>query len=67
MGTVITIIFVVAIIGALIGYFGSGGKKEGAVVGAATGALFAGNLLVQLLILGLGVFAGLWLVGKVFF
>jgi hypothetical protein len=67
MGTVLTIIAVVAIIGALIGFFGSGGKSEDAAAGAAAGAMFAGGCMFQLFIYGLMALAGIWLIKTIFF
>ena len=67
METVLTIIAVVAIIGALIGYFSSGGKSDEAAAGAAAGAMMAGGCMVQLFIFGLMALAGLWLIKVVFF
>lgn len=67
MGTVLTIIAVVAVIGALIGFLGGGGKSEDAAAGAAAGAIMAGGCLFQLFIYGLMALAGLWIIKLIFF
>lgn len=67
MGTVLTIIAVVAIIGALIGFFSDGGKSEDAAAGAAAGAMVAGGCLFQLFMYGLMALAGLWIIKLIFF
>ena len=66
MGTVLSIIAIAAVIGWLIGIFGSG-KTEDAASGALTGAVMAGGCLFQLFIYGLMALAGLWLVKLIFF
>jgi hypothetical protein len=66
MTVIVSVIFVLATLCALIGY-GSGATKEGAALVAATGAFFAGNSLVRLLTLGVAVLSGLWLISVAFF
>ena len=66
MGTVLTIIAVAAVIGALLGFLGGGGKSEDAVAGATVGAIWASGCMFQLLIYGLMALAGLWIVKVIF-
>lgn len=65
MGTIIQIILVVAVIGAVIGFF-VGGKKEDAAAGAAAGALGATGCIFQLILYAIPVLIGLWLLGLIF-
>ena len=68
MPTWLIIILVVAAIGGLIGFFGSedGKRGEGATQGAIMGAMGCGQLLLQLLLWGLGVMFLIWLFGAIF-
>ena len=66
MGTIIEIILVVAVIGAVIGFISSGGKTEDAVAGAAVGAIGATGCIFQLIIAAIPVLLGLWLLGLIF-
>lgn len=67
MGTVLTIIAMVAVIGALIGFAGSpfGKKAQGAVsTGVAAGCMSAG-CIGQLIVVAIPVALGLFLLGLV--
>jgi len=66
METILWILGVAAVIGAGIVFLG-GGKKEDVAAGAVGGAFFAGSCLIQVIFYGLMAFAGLWLIGKIFF
>ena len=66
MGTILTIIVVVALIGGAIGFFSSGGKTQDAAAGAVGGAMMAGGCIFQLLIAGAMALAGLWLLSLIF-
>lgn len=68
MPTWIIIILVVAAIGGIIGFIGSedGSRKEGAVAGAAYGAIGCGQVLLHLFLWGLGILVVLKLFGAIF-
>ena len=66
MGTIFTIIIVIGVIGAIIGFFNSGGKAEGAVEGGATGAIMAGGCIFQLIVAAIPIALGLWLLSLIF-
>jgi len=66
METIIQIILVVAVIGAVIGFISSGGKKEDAAAGAATGAIGAAGCIFQLIIMAIPVLLGLWFLDLLF-
>lgn len=66
MGTIIMIILGIAVLGAIIGFLSSGGKAEGAAVGAAQGAIGATGCIVQLIIAVIPVALGLWLLSLIF-
>ena len=66
MGTIIMIILGVAVLGAVIGFIGSGGKAEEAASGAAQGAILTTGCIVQLIIAAIPVALGLWLLSLIF-
>lgn len=65
MGTILTIIAIVAVIGAIIGFL-VGGKKEDAAAGAVAGAFGATGCIFQLIIWAIPVAIGLWLLSLIF-
>lgn len=65
MGTIITIIIVVAVIGAIIGFLNSGGKMEDAAAGAVAGAVGSTGCMIQLIIAAIPVLVGLWLISLI--
>lgn len=67
MGTVFTIIAVIAVIGGLIGFFGGDRKVGDAAAGAGAGAMMAGGCLFELLIYGAMALGGLLLIKVIFF
>ena len=66
MGTIIMIILGIAVLGAVIGFIGSGGKAEGAAAGAAPGAIGSTGCILQLIIAAIPVALGLWLLSLIF-
>lgn len=66
MEIVLWIIGIAAAIGALIGFFGSGGEGESAAGGAAAGTAVALGCLWQVLIYGGMALLGIWLIGAIF-
>jgi len=65
MGTILTIIGVVAVIGAVIGFL-VGGSSEDAAAGAKAGAVGATGCMFQLMIAAIPVAIGLWLLSLIF-
>lgn len=66
MGTIILIILTISVIGGIIGFIFSGGKKEETVTGAVAGAIGATGCLFRLILLAIPVFIGLWLLKLIF-
>ena len=68
MPTWLIIIIVVAIIGAIFGFFSSedGEKGSGAAGGALAGAMGCGYVLFQLLLWGLGLAFMIWIFRLIF-
>lgn len=64
MGTILTIVIIFAVIGAIIGLFSGekGGMSRGALIGAA-GSI---GCMVRLMIIAIPVLIGIWLLGLVF-
>lgn len=62
----IWIIVIVAIIGALWGYFNDDGSSEGAAAGGCMGAMFAGGCLMRIAIAAICIIGVLWLFGVLF-
>jgi hypothetical protein len=64
MGTIILIILLAAGVGAVFGLFS--GEKGGVATGAIGGAYMAGSCLFQLVMIGLMVVAGIWVLSLIF-
>lgn len=64
----LTILIVVIIIGAVLGFLGSkdGERGEGAVSGAIASGFGCGYILFQLFLAGLGILIIIWLFGWLF-
>lgn len=68
MGTILTIIATVAVIGAFIGFAGSpsGKKAEGAVSNGIAAGCWSAGCIAQLIVLAIPVALGLLLLGLIF-
>ena len=64
----LTILIIVIIIGAIIGFFSSrdGERGSGALGGAIAGGMGCGYLLFQSFLAGLGILGVIWLFGALF-